>query len=59
MNLLRLFNEQEGKEYLADLGVSAAFLESLPLIGISGIGNLLVSIKLARYYELPENGVVL
>jgi cysteine synthase len=59
MNLLRLFNEQEGKEYLADLGVSAAFLESLPLIGISGIGNLLASIKLARYYELPENGVVL
>ena len=59
MNLLRLFSEPEGKAYLSDLGVTGSFIEALPLLGISGIGNLLASIKLARYYELPENGVVL
>jgi cysteine synthase len=59
MNVLRFFNEKEGRRYLADLGVPAATIGSLPLVGISGIGNLLASIKLARYYELSEHDVIL
>jgi cysteine synthase len=58
MNLLRLFNEKEGRALLARRGVAADVIQRLPLAGISGIGNLLASIKLARYYELAENDVV-
>ncbi len=58
INLLRLFNEKAGKERLAALGVREDFIAKLPLLGISGIGNLLASIKLARYFEYGENDVV-
>ncbi len=58
INLLRLFNEKAGKERLAALGVKEDFIAKLPLLGISGIGNLLASIKLARYFEYGENDVV-
>ncbi len=58
MDLLRLFNEKEGKALLSSRGVPGTLIESLPLLGISGIGNLLASIKLARYYEMTEKDVV-
>jgi cysteine synthase len=58
MNLLRLFNEKEGTGLLADRGVPPAVIASLPLLGISGIGNLLASIKLARWFELSEHDVL-
>jgi cysteine synthase A len=58
MNLMRLFNEKAGKERLAALGVKEDFIAKLPLLGISGIGNLLASIKLARYFEYGENDVI-
>jgi hypothetical protein len=58
MGLLRLFNEKPGKAFLAQLGVTDGFIESLPLLGISGIANVLASIKLARWYELSEDDVV-
>jgi cysteine synthase len=58
MRLLRLFNEKEGLALLARRGVAPEVIQRLPLAGISGIGNLLASIKLARYYELTENDVV-
>ncbi|HET6450050.1 MAG TPA: pyridoxal-phosphate dependent enzyme [Spirochaetia bacterium] len=58
IRLLRLFNEKEGKALLASRGVPADLIERLPLVGISGIGNLLASIKAARYFELSENDVV-
>jgi len=58
MNLLRLFNEKEGKTLLASRGVPQKLIESLDLLGISGMGNLLASIKLAKYYELSEKDVV-
>jgi hypothetical protein len=58
MRLLRLFNEKEGRALLARRGVPQEVLQGLPLLGISGIGNLLGSIKLARYFELGENDVV-
>ncbi len=58
MRLLQLFNEKEGRTLLAGRGVPADVIQRLSLLGISGIGNLLASIKLARYFELSEQDVV-
>jgi cysteine synthase len=59
MALLRLFNDPIGQEYLMSQGVSSEVIEKLPLLGISGIANLLSAIKFAKYYELTEKDVVL
>ncbi len=59
MSLIRLFNEPAGQEYLANQGVPQDFMDQLPLLGISGVANLLSSIKFAKYYELGESDVVL
>ena len=59
IDLIRLFNEPAGTAYLADQGVPAAMIEQLPLLGISGVGNLLSAIKFAKYYELGSNDVVM
>ena len=58
LNLIRLFNEQEGQTYLLGRGVPEAFVRQLPLIGISGIGNLLSAIKFAKYFELGRQDIV-
>jgi cysteine synthase len=58
MNLLRLFNEPAGQEYLRRAGLSEDEIRSLPLMGISGIGNLIAAIKFAHYYELSERDMV-
>jgi hypothetical protein len=58
MRVLRLFNEEAGKEYLSLMAVPADDVSALGLLGISSIGNLLASIKTARYFELDENDVV-
>ncbi|MBO8435743.1 MAG: pyridoxal-phosphate dependent enzyme [Spirochaetes bacterium] len=58
MDIYRLFNENEGKEYLASIGVSDQDIENLALFGISGIGNMLSAIKMAKYYEMEEDDVV-
>jgi hypothetical protein len=59
MRILRLFNEPAGKEYLLSLGASEDECENLPLLGISSICNLLAAIKVAKYYELCEDDVIL
>jgi cysteine synthase len=59
MRILRLFNEPAGGAFLAAHGVDAAGLASLKLLGISGICNLLASIKAAKHWELGEQDVVL
>jgi cysteine synthase A len=60
MNLIRLFNEPEGRNYLInDVGASEKIVSQLDLLGISSIANLLMSIKFAKYYELTKNDVVL
>ena len=57
--LLRLFNDPEGHAYLRDVvGVPAETVEKLPLLGISGIANLLCCIKMAKYYELDEHDIL-
>ncbi|MER2599984.1 MAG: pyridoxal-phosphate dependent enzyme [Caldilineales bacterium] len=58
MSLLRLFNAPAGQEYLVQQGVSPELVAQLPLLGISGIANLLSSIKLAKWYEMNEQDVV-
>ncbi len=59
MTLLRLLNEPEGRRYLADQGFKPEFLERLPWVGISGISNVLSAVKMAKYYELTSDDVVI
>jgi cysteine synthase len=59
IDLIRLFNEPAGTSYLEAQGIPAATIEQLPLLGISGVGNLLSAIKFAKYYELGSNDVVM
>jgi len=59
MNLIRLFNEPEGWNYLMKQGVSEEVIRKLPLMGISSIGNLLCAIKFAKYYELTKRDIVM
>ncbi len=59
VNLSRLFNEPIGHEYLLKSGVSAEIVNSLDLLGFSGISNVLSAIKMAKYYELGEHDIVL
>jgi cysteine synthase len=58
MQLLRLFNEPAGLEFLIEQGISADLVAQLPLVGISGICNLIAAIKTARYYELDGRDVL-
>ncbi len=59
IRLLRLFNEPAGKKVLAEAGVSKEVLDNLDLMGISGIGNLVATIKAAKYYELGDDDIAL
>ena len=59
VNLARLFNEKVGRAYLASKGVPGDILSRLDLLGFSGISNLLSAIKMAKYYELGENDILL
>jgi cysteine synthase A len=57
--LIRLFNEPAGKKFLSNRGVSETMIHALPLLGISSVSNLLVSIKFAKYYDLTPRDVIL
>jgi cysteine synthase A len=59
VNIARLFNEPAGREYLVKKGVPQELVQKLDLLGFSGIANLLLCIKMANYYELSENDIVL
>ncbi len=59
MALIRLYNEPAGQDYLRSIGISAALIDQLPLLGISGVANVLSAVKLAKYYEMDANDVVL
>jgi cysteine synthase len=58
IEVMRLFNEEEGKKYLHTNGLDDKFITSLKTAGISGIANLLSAIKMSKYYELNENNVI-
>ncbi len=59
VSLIRLFNEPAGISYLVGQGVKPDLVEQLPLLGISGAGNLLAAIKLAKYYEMGSNDIII
>ena len=58
MRLLRLFNEKDGQQYLADGGVDQELISKLDMIGISGIGNILSAIKTAKYFDFTREDVI-
>lgn len=59
VNMARLFNEPEGRKYLAEKGVPEETVSKLGYLGFSGIANMSMAIKMSKYYELGENDVVL
>ena len=58
MQLLRLFNEPAGQDYLRKQGVSDEIVAQLPFAGISSICNLVSAIWTARYYEMDSRDVI-
>jgi hypothetical protein len=59
VSLARLFNEPAGRSYLVDQGVPPDIVDQLDLLGFSGIANLSMAIKFAKYYELDAGDVIL
>lgn len=59
VHIMRLFNEPAGREYLIRKGVPAELVGQLGLLGFSGIANMLSAIKMAKYYEMGDEDVVL
>ena len=59
VNLSRLFNEENGRAYLVEQGVPKAIVSQLDLLGFSGIANVLSCIKVAKYYEMGENDIMI
>ncbi len=59
MRIMRLFNEEAGKEFLKkEIKINPELVDKLDLLGISSIANLMGSIKMAKYYEMDENDVI-
>ncbi|NOQ39872.1 MAG: pyridoxal-phosphate dependent enzyme [Anaerolineales bacterium] len=59
VNLARLFNEPAGRKYLVDHGVPEDLVGKLDLLGFSSIANTVMAIKMAKYYEMDANDVIL
>ncbi len=59
IDLIRLFNEPAGREYLKQRGVDPTIVEQLDLMGISSVANVLGAIKMAKWYELTGDDVIL
>jgi hypothetical protein len=59
VNISRLFNEPAGRAYLVKMGVPQETVECLDLLGFSGISNVMTAIKMAKWYEMGENDIVL
>ena len=59
MRLIRLFNEPEGRKYLESEGVDQKTIEKLDLLGISSVANILGAIKMAKYYEMGKDDVIM
>jgi hypothetical protein len=58
VNLARLFNEENGRQYLVERGVPESVVAQLELLGFSGISNVLTAIKAAKY-EMDENDIMI
>jgi cysteine synthase A len=55
--LLRLFNEPAGQTLL-NHRVPDDLIQQLPLLGISGICNLVAAIKTAKYYDMDGRDII-
>ncbi len=59
MRIFRLFNENEGKLYLKSIGVTQETINSLEMLGISGISNMLSAIKTAKQFEMNSDDIIM
>jgi hypothetical protein len=59
VSLARLFNELAGRSHLVSCGVPEGVAGRLDLLGFSGIANLIMAVKFARYWELGRQDVIL
>ncbi len=58
--LITLFNTDEGRKYLVDRrGVAPALVTALDNFGISSLCNIVAAVKLAKYFDLGPDDVVL
>ena len=58
LRYIRIFNEEAGRKNLLEAGADPEALTKLDWMGISGVGNLIGAIKMAKYYELGEEDIV-
>jgi cysteine synthase len=58
MQLLRLFNSEEGQKFLKQNGLKDSDIKNLELMGISSLCNIVAAIKAAKYWELNENDCI-
>jgi hypothetical protein len=58
IDLMRLFNEDEGRAFLERAGVDRGIVESLGLLGISCICNLVSAIKAAKHFDMNGRDVI-
>jgi len=56
--LTLVFNSEVGQKYLRERGVPADVVSQLPMLGYSGIANMLGAVKAARYYGLGPDDVL-
>ncbi|MDP8214245.1 MAG: pyridoxal-phosphate dependent enzyme [Candidatus Euphemobacter frigidus] len=59
MDLIRLFNEPAGLAYLKKKGIDPEVVNRLNLLGISSVANLLGCIKMAKYYEMNDDSIIM
>lgn len=60
IQIMRLFNEPAGKTFLMnELEINPDLVKKLKYMGISSIANMMGTIKLAKYFEMNENDVLL
>jgi cysteine synthase len=57
LSLFRLFNEPIGQTHLNHT-LPDEIIQQLPLLGISGICNLVAAIKAAKYYDMGSRDVI-
>jgi cysteine synthase A len=58
LQVMRLMNEPAGREFLAGEGIERSLIDQLPLVGISGVCNLVAAIKTAKHFEFGPKDVV-
>lgn len=59
LGFFRLLNEKAGQDYLKAKGVKQDVIEKLSWIGVSGAANILMAIKMAKYYEMTSDDCIM